>query len=225
MRNALQKQLFAAYYPYCSFLNRILPTITLDGKRLRILPGIYKPLDSEHGVVDFIEPGKRVLDMGCGSGVLTVFAALKSEHVTAVDISPQAIKNTLLNCLTLGLENVTVLASDMYTVVQNERFDYIISYPPLFEHSFTSSDQQWCTSNHFVKDLFSGAKDHLTDDGRLVVLLPAAFRDSPQEFAEENGLVLVSATPHSSRSLSTRLHSIPYLHFNMNNHVFVFARG
>ncbi len=223
MLSRLQKLLFAMYYPYCSFLNRILPNITLDGRKLRVLPGIYKPLDSEHRVVDFIESGKRVLDVGCGSGVLTVFAAPKSAHVTAIDISPQAVKNTIMNCEAHGIDNVTVKQSDMYREV-DERFDYIVSYPPLFQVSFASSDRQWCTSNSFVEELFRGAKDHLVPDGRLVVLLPEAFWASPQELGQQHGLVLESTSQHTERSLSVRLHSIAYLHFNMNNHVFTFRR-
>ena len=223
MLSRLQKPLFALYYPYCSFVNRVLPNITLDGRKLRVLPGIYKPLDNEHRVVDYIEPGKKVLDVGCGSGVITVFAALKSEHVTAIDISPQAVKNTTLNCQAHGIENVTVKQSDMYSEV-DERFDYIVSYPPLFQVSFSSSDHQWCTSTTFVEELFRSAKDYLVPGGKLVVLLPEAFRSSPQALGQQNGLVLESASPHSERPFAIRLHSLPYLHFNMNNHVFTFQR-
>lgn len=223
MFSRLQKPLFAMYYPYCSFLNRVLPSITLDGRKLRVLPGIYKPLDSEHRIVDYIEPGKKVLDVGCGSGVIAVFAALKSEHVTAVDISPQAVKNTLLNCEAQGIENVTVKQSDMYGAV-DEPFDYIVSYPPLFQVAFASSDRQWCTSTSFVEELFRGAQEHLLPGGKLVVLLPEAFHSSPQALGRQYGLCLESAVPHSHRPFATRLHSIPYLHFNMDNHVFTFSR-
>jgi len=220
----IQKTLFGMFYPYCDLVNRVLPNITLDGLKLRVMPGVYKPLDGEHRVVDCIDSGKTVLDVGCGSGVITVFAALKSKHVTAIDISPQAIANTRWNCAAQGIENVTVLASDMFAAVEEQRFDYIISYPPLFQGSFASEDRQWCTSSHFVGELFGGARDHLTPDGKLVVLLPKEFRTSPQELAAANGLEFVSAVPHRDGSFAVRLHAIPYLHFNMDNQVFTFRR-
>jgi SAM-dependent methyltransferase len=221
MLRRLQKPLFALYYPYCSFLNRIFPSITLDGKKLRVLPGICKPLDNEQRVTEFFEPGKRVLDVGCGSGVLTVFAAPVSEHVTAIDISPQAIRNTEMNCEIHGIDNVTIKQSDVYDAVDGQ-FDYIICYPPLFDVDFASDDRQWCTSTGFVDKLFRGAREHLAPGGKLVVLLPAAFRKSPETLGEQFGLELESATPFSGRPLSVRIHSIPYLYINMNNHIFTF---
>ncbi len=224
MLPVVQKTLFAMYYPYCGLVSRMLPNITLDGRKLRVLPGVYKPLDSEHHVVDFIAEGKRVLDVGCGSGVITVFAGLKSEHVTAIDISPQAIENTRQNCQAHNIENVTIKQSDMYREVDGERFDYIVSYPPLFEGSFKSDDRQWCTSSHFVEELFRGASDHLESEGKLVVLLPKKFRVSPVDLSEKYGLEFESAVPHHNRSIGNRLHALPYLHFNMNNHVFTFHR-
>lgn len=224
MSLALQKFLFGLYYPYCGLLGRLLPSITLDGRKLRVFPGVYKPLDSEQRIVDFIEPNKRVLDVGCGSGVITVFAAAKSAHVTAIDISPQAIENTQLNCRNHQLTNVEVLKSDMYSAVSGT-FDYILSYPPLFQGSFASQDRQWCTSNHFVEELFRGAAQHLNEDGKLLVLLPGAFRQAPEELGQQYGLKLESATPHQARPLSVRIHSLPYLHFNANNHIFAFKKA
>lgn len=98
-------------------MNRLLPSIRLDGVRLTVFPTTYKPLENEHRLVDWLEPNKRVLDIGCGSGVLSVFAAQKSRSVTAVDINPAAIENTLLNCRQLGITNVTAKVSNMFSAV------------------------------------------------------------------------------------------------------------
>lgn len=222
MKSALQRIAFGLYYPYCRVLGRLLPNITLEGYRLRVLSSVYKPLDSEHQIADYLQPGKRVLDVGCGSGVITLFAALKSEHVTAIDISPQAVENTRLNLQAHGIQNATAMQSDMYAAVSGQRFDYIISYPPLYQGTFSSQDQQWCTSNTFVDRLFAGATEHLHPGGQLVVLLPERFRLPPEELGRANGLNCVAKTRHDQRSIATRLHGLPYLHFNLRNHVFQF---
>jgi release factor glutamine methyltransferase len=221
MFQRLLRPCFGIYYRYCSLVNRLLPNITLDGHKLRVFPGVYKPLDAEHHLVDHIDPGKKVLDVGCGSGVLTLFAALKSQHVTAIDINPQAVENTKLNCQGNGIENVTVKTSDMFNDVDG-RFDYIISYPPLFRVPFASSDQQWCTSTYFVDELFKHAKDYLKPEGRIVVMLPYGYEPKPQTIADQNDLILESDFPQQKRPLAIRLHAIPYLHLNMDNHVYTF---
>lgn len=48
--------------------------------------------------------GAAVLDLGCGSGILSIAAALLgAEHVTALDIDPQAIKATKQNAAENGV--------------------------------------------------------------------------------------------------------------------------
>lgn len=221
MLTKLAKPFFAFHYRYCAFWNILLPSITLDGRKIRVFPSIYKPLENEHRLVDWIEDGKTVLDMGCGSGVLTVFAALKSTHVTAVDINPEAVENTRLNCASHGLENVTATVSDMFNAV-NDQYDYIISSPPFFRIPFAASQHQWATSNHFVDDLFTNARNHLRPGGHLVVLLPRAYRPSPERLARGNGLIMKSVSPHRKKSLSLLLRGLPYLHLGMNSHVYIF---
>jgi len=46
---------------------------------------------------DEIETGHRVFDVGCGTGVLSIGAALLGASVTAVDIEPAAIEATMAN--------------------------------------------------------------------------------------------------------------------------------
>ncbi|WP_251949437.1 corrinoid protein-associated methyltransferase CpaM [Thermococcus argininiproducens] len=40
----------------------------------------------------FIKPGQRVLDLGCGTGALTIRAAMKGAEVKAIDINPQMLE-------------------------------------------------------------------------------------------------------------------------------------
>ena len=97
----------AFWYPYVRTLNVIWPSITVQGKRLVISPDVYKPLENEHACVDYCHEGERVLDLGCGSCVNTIFVAAKAREVLAVDISLPAVENTKANCKLHGLTNVT----------------------------------------------------------------------------------------------------------------------
>lgn len=68
------------------------------------------------GVEDYVVPGKPVLDLGCGSGILAVAAlALGASHATGVDIDPKAVdvayENAALNGL--GRERCRFLAGNV----------------------------------------------------------------------------------------------------------------
>ncbi len=54
------------------------------------------------GIEEYLRPGDAVLDLGCGSGILSIAAlALGADHVTGVDIDPKAVdvayENAALN--------------------------------------------------------------------------------------------------------------------------------
>ena len=51
-----------------------------------------------------LKGGERVLDYGCGSGILAIAAAkLGASHVDAVDVDPEAIEATRANAMTNGV--------------------------------------------------------------------------------------------------------------------------
>ena len=56
------------------------------------------------GVEDYVVPGRPVLDLGCGSGILAVAAlALGASHATGVDIDPKAVDVAYENAALNGL--------------------------------------------------------------------------------------------------------------------------
>jgi ribosomal protein L11 methyltransferase len=48
-------------------------------------------------LADLVEPGTTLLDVGCGSGALSVVAARAGAAVTAIDVDPVAVDATLAN--------------------------------------------------------------------------------------------------------------------------------
>jgi release factor glutamine methyltransferase len=85
---------------------------------------------------DVAEPA--ILDIGTGSGCLAVAVAKhhKTAHVTAVDISPEALAVASRNAAKQGVaERIRFLQSDLFAAVPaGERFDLILSNPPYIPH-------------------------------------------------------------------------------------------
>jgi ribosomal protein L11 methyltransferase len=84
-----------------------------------------------------LKPGARVLDYGCGSGILAIAAAkLGAAQVDAVDLDPQALETTRANALANGVELNAALpdalpAADYDVVVSNILAQPLIVLAPL----------------------------------------------------------------------------------------------
>ena len=114
----------------------------------------------------------KVLDMGCGSGVLghTLAAERPSWHVTLADVSEDALALAKENAAALGIGNARFLRSDLFSAVEGE-FDGIVANLPYVPESERAS-----LSREVMHDpalaLFGGA------DGLDVIrrFIPEAFR-------------------------------------------------
>ena len=73
--------------------------------------------------------GRRCLDVGCGTGLLSVQLALDgADRVHAIDINRRAVANTLANAFRNGVsERVTGAEIDLYSYEPEERYDLVVS--------------------------------------------------------------------------------------------------
>ncbi len=76
---------------------------------------------------------KKILDLCTGSGAIAVSLAkyLPQTEITAIDISNDALKIAKKNAVSNNVENqITFISSDMFTNLNEEKFDIIVSNPP-----------------------------------------------------------------------------------------------
>lgn len=90
--------------------------------------------------------GQKVLDMGCGTGVLGIAMAKGgAAHVTAIDIDDMSVENTRLNFSLNGLSNFTAITGDasviegtFHTIVANIFKSILLRDMPVYLDHLTS---------------------------------------------------------------------------------------
>jgi release factor glutamine methyltransferase len=98
-------------------------------------PTVYRPQADTWLLVEAlrlaaIPAGGRALDIGCGTGALSVAAAMNgSAEVTAFDINRSAVVATRINAAARRLP-VRVTHGDGLTLALGRRFDLVLANPP-----------------------------------------------------------------------------------------------
>ena len=70
---------------------------------------------------------KKVLDMGCGTGILAIFAEMKGAQPTdAIDIDSWCYQNSIENVQRNGCKHITVLEGDS-SLLKGKKYDIIIA--------------------------------------------------------------------------------------------------
>ncbi|MEM7081295.1 MAG: 50S ribosomal protein L3 N(5)-glutamine methyltransferase [Pseudomonadota bacterium] len=140
----------------------------------------------QHGFEPWLpwpEP-RSVLDLCTGSGCIAIACAYAFPDATIVasDIDRDALEVATENVARHGLEHqVTVLHSDLFESLRDQRFDLIVSNPPYvpdssmaqlpreYQHEPAQALRADENGLALVLDIVYGAADRLTDDGVLVV--------------------------------------------------------
>jgi release factor glutamine methyltransferase len=124
---------------------------------------------------EFNLSGKKVLDMGSGSGIVGIVAARKGAEVFAVDINPQAVELTRRNAELNGVgSRLCCLESNLFRTMDGLKFDFILFNPPYYPGTPRSAEQAaWLAGeNHGVLDEFlAEAHAHLNAGGRIVLIV------------------------------------------------------
>ena len=172
------------FFSYHLILNRHTTRTThAAGFRLSVGPTVFHPryfLTSEFfaSIVDRLDlKGKRVADVGTGSGILALAAARAgAASVAAIDINPNAVSTTAENARANRLDDrVYPVCSDLFAgVMPDQQFDVIISSPPSFPGEPRGiADRAWHAGSNYcqIAQLFEQARERLAADGCVYILL------------------------------------------------------
>lgn len=150
----------------------------LDGLTVHTMPGVFSWDHLDDGTALLIEhmainAGERVLDMGCGYGVIGVIAAQRGAgDVMLIDDSLLAIRCAQATVEAHGLTNAAVLAGDLFEPLNGsdtpQLFDLIVSNPPFH--------QKFDVNTNVAHRLMRELKAALNPGGRLLIVANAFLK-------------------------------------------------
>mgnify|MGYP001559488328 CR=1 FL=1 len=127
---------------------------------------VYEPRDDSFLMERYIEKlaKGRVLEIGCGSGILMRAALTKTKNVEGVDIDNESLEY----CKKQGLK---VYRSDLFSGVKG-KFDFVIFNPPyLPEDEIKDKDLVGGKNGYeIIERFFFEAKKHLNKNGKILIV-------------------------------------------------------
>ena len=131
-------------------------------------------------------------------------ATWQSVKIDAIDIDEPSATEAAMNfanspwaeCLhahNMSLDDFAAMALADHEGVRARKYDLIFSNPPYFEDSLTAPDERKSTARHTsdglsYRDIFEFAKERLTENGRVSLVLPADQEAALCRYARMCGL-------------------------------------
>lgn len=126
---------------------------------------LFSPNYIDKGTITMVskvefQAGQKILDLGCGYGVIGIYAAhfTGAENVTMVDINPIAVEVAKRNAIYNHLEGINIIQSDGLCDIIDHDFDLILSNPP-YHADF-----------HVPKNFIERGFHHLKFGGSLIMV-------------------------------------------------------
>jgi 16S rRNA G1207 methylase RsmC len=165
------------------------------GKEIIIFPNVMSPkYDRSSQMMIGMMPtqiNKYVLDIGCGTGILSLFCAFQGANdIVSVDVNENAISNSIENFKKYNLINIKVFQSDLFDKVTGT-FDTIMFNAPFHGNKardvleLGTSDYNYLTLYSF----FASAKKFLKPNGEILLgFANTGDNNLVKKLIEKNGM-------------------------------------
>lgn len=146
-----------------------------DGLDMAEDPEVYPPSEDSILLTESLDIriGEKVLEIGTGSGIVSIQCALNGADVVCGDINPRAVALARRNAAANGVD-IDVRETDVYSNIEG-RFDTIVfNLPYLPVEDEGELAKAWSGGPDGLGPLprlLEGAHEHLLPDGRVVVVV------------------------------------------------------
>lgn len=150
-----------------------------NGIAVKVLPSVFHPayfLSTKILLEQLLKnqiKNKSVLELGAGSGLISLAAAKQGAIVTATDINPAALAS-IKSSMAKNELDIRLILSDLFTNVPEEKFDYIVINPPYYPRSAKNYREMafFCGPNYeYFEKLFFQLADYKTPNNTIMMIL------------------------------------------------------
>lgn len=142
--------------------------------------------------------GKRILDIGSGTGLISLMMAQRypEAQVVGIDLDAEACAEARENVAASPFaDRVNIVDCRLQDYESVEKFDAIVSNPPFFLNSLKNPDSKRSMARHAdslpFRELFRGVKLLLSDDGVFSAIVPVEVLEAFASEGYMHGLYLL----------------------------------
>jgi release factor glutamine methyltransferase len=150
-----------------------------NGITVTVFPGVFHPgfFYSTKLLLNYFENidlrKKYILELGAGTGLISIYTANKGGYVTASDISLTAVYNIEKN-VKMTNANVEVVHSDLFDDIPQRNYDYIVINPPYYQKTPSSEKEfAWFGGDDFqyFRKLFRQLNNNVYENTKVIMVL------------------------------------------------------
>lgn len=159
----------------------MVKTLEKLGVTIVLCNNVYEPAEDTELILEVVQQynvdGKEILEIGAGTGIISLILAKKGANVTAVDISEDAVKCVELNKEVNNLE-IEVLKGHLFNPVPKKQFDMVIFNPPYLPEE----EMDYLLEKQYKLALIGG------EEGCELIL---EFLDKLPTYLKDDGIALI----------------------------------
>ncbi len=137
---------------------------------------VYPPDEDSFFLIDFLKKeigGRKIktaLEIGTGSGIVSLSISDSVKKILGVDINPNAIKTARKNAEKQEIKNIEFIVSNLFENIEG-KFDLIFFNPPYLSGKKDLSCEGGKKGQELIEKFLSEVKNYLNENGEAVILL------------------------------------------------------
>ena len=179
IKKIIKRISFRILYPVSKYYLSKERTYKYEDISIKVMPGVFHPglFFSTKILLKYLRDknlnGNTLLELGAGTGLISVFCAKKEAMVSATDINSKAIQNIKDNSSNNSV-SINIIQSNLFDEIPEQKFDWIIINPPYYPKDPRNEyEQAWfCGSNfQFFIKLFDQLELYSDKSSNTIIIL------------------------------------------------------